>query len=75
MFIHHLVRELRAPLSATDEDGETCLHVAAEHGESLELLLALLACDTRKAVREMRNARGCVFSRLLQFTMAHGLPD
>lgn len=62
VFIHHLVRELRAPLSATDEEGETCMHVAAEHGGSVEVLLALLACDTRSAVRGMKNSRGCVTS-------------
>lgn len=62
VFIHHLVRELRAPLSATDEEGETCIHVAAEHGGSVEVLLALLACDTRSAVRGMKNSRGCVTS-------------
>ncbi|TBU32520.1 ankyrin [Dichomitus squalens] len=58
VFIRHFIRELRAPLAATDEDGETCLHVAAEHGKSVEVLLALLACDVRHTVREMRNARG-----------------
>ncbi|KAI0787911.1 hypothetical protein C8Q74DRAFT_1366715 [Fomes fomentarius] len=58
VFIHHLVRELRAPLSATDDEGETCIHVAAEHGGSVEVLLALLACDTRNAVRGTKNSRG-----------------
>ncbi|RPD61117.1 ankyrin [Lentinus tigrinus ALCF2SS1-7] len=58
VFIHHLVRELRAPLSATDENGETCIHVAAERGHSMEVLLAFLACDTRNTVREMKNSRG-----------------
>lgn len=61
-FVHHLVRELRAPLAATDEDGETCLHVAAEHGQSTEILIAFLACDARNTVREMKNSRGYVFS-------------
>ncbi|PIL29763.1 transporter [Ganoderma sinense ZZ0214-1] len=57
-FVYHLVRELRAPLAATDEDGETCLHTAAEHGQSMEVLIALLACDVRNVVREMKNSRG-----------------
>ena len=63
-FIFHLVRELRAPLAATDEDGETCLHAAAEHGRSVELLIALLACDVRNTVREMKNSRGYVHRRI-----------
>ena len=57
-FVIHLVRELRAPLAAADEEDETCLHVAAEHGQSADVMLALLACDSRKTVREARNARG-----------------
>ncbi len=61
-FIYHLVRELRAPLAATDEDGETCLHVAAEYGQSIEVLIALLACDVRSTVRAMKNSRGYVHS-------------
>ncbi|KAI0072753.1 ankyrin [Panus rudis PR-1116 ss-1] len=57
-FVRHLVFDLRAPLSARDQNRDTCLHVAAEHGESLEVLAALLACDTTGAVQEMRNSRG-----------------
>lgn len=59
-FVRHLVLDLRAPLSAKDENGETCIHVAAERGQSIEVLLALLACDTRGAVRKMTNSRGYV---------------
>ena len=59
-FVHHLVFDLRAPLSAVDDDGDTCLHIAAEHGQSLEVLEALLSCDTTGVVRAMRNARGYV---------------
>ena len=43
---------------AADEEDETCLHVAAESGLSMEVLLALLACDGHQTVREMKNARG-----------------
>ncbi|KAI0635689.1 ankyrin [Trametes polyzona] len=57
-FVKHLVFDLRAPLSAQDENGETCIHVAAEHGHSYEVLLALLECDPRGIVREMKNSRG-----------------
>ncbi|CDO70892.1 hypothetical protein BN946_scf184804.g24 [Trametes cinnabarina] len=57
-FIRHLVLDLRAPLSAKDENGETCLHVAAERGQSVEVLLALISCDTRGVVRKMKNSRG-----------------
>lgn len=57
-FVHHLVFGLRAPLTSQDMEGETCLHVAAEHGHSVEVLAALLACDTMGSVREIRNSRG-----------------
>ncbi|KAI0768084.1 hypothetical protein BD413DRAFT_494063 [Trametes elegans] len=57
-FINHLVLDLRAPLSAQDENGETCIHVAAERGQSLEVLFALLSCDARGVVREIKNSRG-----------------
>ena len=57
-FIHHLVHDLRAPLAALDHEGETCIHVAAEHGDSIEVLSALLDCDTSGAVRNLRNKRG-----------------
>lgn len=57
-FIHHLVHDLRAPLAALDHEGETCIHVAAEHGDSIEALSALLDCDTDSAVQNMRNSRG-----------------
>lgn len=57
-FIRHLVFDLRAPLAAKDQNKETCIHVAAERGASIEILFALLACDTTGVVREMRNSRG-----------------
>lgn len=57
-FIRHLVVDLRAPLASQDANGETCIHVAAEHGYSADVLAALLACDTTGVVRELRNSRG-----------------
>ncbi|KAI0360120.1 ankyrin [Trametes cingulata] len=57
-FVKHLVLDLRAPLSAKDANGETCIHVAAEHGHSIEVLRALLACDPRGVVRSLKNSRG-----------------
>lgn len=57
-FIHHLVDDLRAPLSAVDQEGETCIHIAAEHGQSYEVLVALLSCDVSGSVRATRNSRG-----------------
>ncbi|PPR05968.1 hypothetical protein CVT24_004632 [Panaeolus cyanescens] len=57
-FILHLIHDLRAPLSALDKDDETCLHIAAEHGHSLDLLMLLLDCDTSGTVREIKNSRG-----------------
>lgn len=41
-FIVHLVRDLRAPLSARDRENETCIHLAAEHGATIDVLQALL---------------------------------
>ena len=57
-FIEHLVVDLRAPLAAKDQNKDTCIHVAAERGKSIEILIALLACDSNGVVREMRNSRG-----------------
>lgn len=57
-FTVHLICDLRAPLSARDRHDETCIHIAAEHGESVDVLMAFLDCDTTGVVRELRNARG-----------------
>ena len=57
-FILHLILDLRAPLSARDKDDETCIHIAAEHGISLGLLMLLLQCDASGTVRKMKNSRG-----------------
>ncbi|THH28021.1 hypothetical protein EUX98_g6177 [Antrodiella citrinella] len=57
-FIRHLVDDLRAPLAAVDHNKETCIHIAAEVGESMEVLSALLSCDPLGSVRDMRNGRG-----------------
>lgn len=57
-FVVHLIRDLRAPIAARDRDDETCIHIAAEHGSSLEVLAAFLAFDPTCSVREMRNSRG-----------------
>ncbi|KAI0649289.1 ankyrin [Trametes meyenii] len=74
-FVRHLVVDLRAPLSAQDENGETCIHVAAEHGQSVEVLLALLSCDSRGVVREMTNSRGLTAFEVArpEFRMAFGV--
>jgi ankyrin repeat protein len=57
-FTVHLISDLRAPLAARDENDETCIHVAAERGMCMELLMIFLECDVTGAVREMRNSRG-----------------
>ncbi|KAF9480020.1 hypothetical protein BDN70DRAFT_656893 [Pholiota conissans] len=57
-FCLHLIQDLRAPLSARDDRDETCMHIAAEHGHSADLLLLFLACDTTGVVRQMKNSRG-----------------
>jgi ankyrin repeat protein len=57
-FTVHLVKHLKASLAARDSSGESCLHIAAEHGESAAVLRALIYCDEDRSVREMRNDRG-----------------
>ncbi|KAJ6577459.1 ankyrin repeat-containing domain protein [Mycena capillaripes] len=57
-FINHLVYDLRTPLAARDKQDETCIHIAAEKGNSIEVLVLLLDCDTSGTVRELRNSRG-----------------
>ncbi|KIJ67052.1 hypothetical protein HYDPIDRAFT_85463 [Hydnomerulius pinastri MD-312] len=57
-FAVHLVRDLRAPLSARDKNEETCIHVAAEYGECIDVLYALLDCDPTGSIRSLRNSRG-----------------
>jgi hypothetical protein len=59
-FVVHLVRNLRAPLQAWDHNNETCVHVAAEHGDSAEVLRAMLDSDTEHTVSDMRDSRGYV---------------
>lgn len=58
LFTIHLVRDLRAPLGARDKNNETCIHIAAEHGDSIDILLALLECDKSGTVRNAHNSRG-----------------
>ena len=60
-FTVHLIRNLRAPLSARDKNDETCIHLAAEHGHCIELLAFFLEFDTTGSIREFRNSRGYVF--------------
>ncbi|TFK62147.1 ankyrin [Pluteus cervinus] len=57
-FVVHLIHDLHAPLSARDKDDETCIHIAAERGCSLEVLSVFLEFDTSGSVREIRNSRG-----------------
>ncbi|KAK7032797.1 E3 ubiquitin-protein ligase XBAT33 [Favolaschia claudopus] len=56
-FAHHLVH-LGAQLAARDKDDESCIHIAAERGNCIEVLVLLLDCDVSGSVRELRNARG-----------------
>ena len=58
LFTVHLVRDLHAPLGARDKNNETCIHIAAEHGESIDILQALLDCDKSGTVRNLHNSRG-----------------
>jgi hypothetical protein len=61
-FATHLIKDLRSPLSATNKEDETCIHIAAEKGTNLDLLVAFLDCDSAGKVRELRNSRGSVRS-------------
>jgi hypothetical protein len=65
-FVVHLVRNLRAPLQARDNNNETCVHVAAEHGDSAEVLRAMLDSDPEHTVSEMRDSRGYVILLILE---------
>lgn len=60
-FVVHLCKDLEAPMRACAAGGETCMHVAAEMGDSVDVLKALLECDVDGTVREMRNERGFVY--------------
>lgn len=57
-FIIHLVRDLGAPLSAIDANGETCMHVAARHAQCADVLMAFLECDSEGTVRKIKNNDG-----------------
>lgn len=57
-FTVHLIRDLRAPLSARDKNDETCIHIAAEHGHCINILMILLDFDVSGCIRELRNFRG-----------------
>ncbi|KAH9481761.1 Ankyrin repeat domain-containing protein 55 [Psilocybe cubensis] len=70
-FTLHLVQDLRAPLLARDKDDETCIHLAAEHGHSIELLMLLIECDSTGAVRKMRNSRGLTPLEVAKKEFAH----
>ncbi|KAH6909209.1 ankyrin repeat-containing domain protein [Coprinopsis sp. MPI-PUGE-AT-0042] len=60
----HLIHDLRAPIAARDRADETCIHIAAEHGHSLELLTFLLECDKSGAAQRIRNSRGLTPSQV-----------
>ncbi|KAL0577984.1 hypothetical protein V5O48_004022 [Marasmius crinis-equi] len=74
-FAIHLICDLRAPLSAVDKQGATCIHAAAEHGTSLELLKAFLERDTTGRIREVRDNNGMTALELAkpEFREAFGL--
>ncbi|KAK0495161.1 ankyrin repeat-containing domain protein [Armillaria luteobubalina] len=57
-FVSRLIWDFKAPLAARTKEDETCIHIAAEHGCCLNLLIILLDYDQTGAVRELRNSRG-----------------
>ncbi|TFY76676.1 hypothetical protein EWM64_g7338 [Hericium alpestre] len=76
-FVVHLVRDLDAPLAALDLNKDTCIHVAAEHGDSAEVLRALLDCDKDGSVRETKNSRGLTALEIAkpEFRIVFGVLD
>lgn len=74
-FVMHLVRDLRCPLDARDKEDETAIHIAAERGRSVDVLLALLDCDVNRTVRELKNSRGLTALDVArpQFRVAFGV--
>lgn len=79
LFAVHLIRDLQAPLGAKDRHEETCIHIAAERGECIHVLMAFLDCDKSGVVRNMRNSRGYVmilqrlWTQLIQFVCSDSL--
>ncbi|KAF5392211.1 hypothetical protein D9757_001431 [Collybiopsis confluens] len=57
-YASRLIHDLRAPLSARDKNGDTCIHIAASHGHSIEILQILLNFDPSHSVRDLCNAKG-----------------
>ncbi|KAK0476396.1 ankyrin repeat-containing domain protein [Armillaria novae-zelandiae] len=57
-FVSRLIWDFKAPLAARTKEDETYIHIAAEHGCCLNLLMILLDYDQTGAVRELRNSRG-----------------
>jgi hypothetical protein len=55
--LRHMVRDLQASLRYRDDQHETCLHLAAEHGNCREILETLVQCDVGEVVRELKNKR------------------
>ena len=50
------------PLSAENKWDETCIHVAAEHGNGIELFMFFLDFNCTGSVRKQKNSRGYVMS-------------
>jgi ankyrin repeat protein len=57
-FTMHLVQDLNAPLAARDVHDNTCIHLAACRGKTVDVLIALLDCDTTGYARSLRNSDG-----------------
>lgn len=57
LLVRHLIQDLQASILRRDEQMETCLHLAAEHGRCRKVLEALVECDIGGTVRELKNKR------------------
>ncbi len=57
LLVRHLVQDLQASLLHRDDQMETCLHWAAEHGSCRQLLEALVESDVGGTIREFKNKR------------------
>lgn len=57
LLVRHLIQDLQASILHRDDQMETCLHRAAEHGSCREVLEALVECDVGGTVRALKNKR------------------
>ncbi|KIM27459.1 hypothetical protein M408DRAFT_329928 [Serendipita vermifera MAFF 305830] len=57
LLVRHLIQDLQVSILHRDDQMETCLHRAAEHGSCRELLEALVESDVGGTARALKNKR------------------